>query len=401
MDALISFFKKNKLFHDFTLEELQLLLPLAKRAIYDKGAYVVREQEKGDELFLIQSGSVEILKRDKEHQTEFHLGLLHENDWFGELAVLGKQVRMASAKALEKTEIVILHLKDLHLLANESPVFSKLLMNLAKKSVKHLEKANEAAVKSLKEEMRLTKSHDQMAQFIIYLFIYLTAFVYALKVFEQYGSFSIVSQVVISLFIICFGLTGVVIIKRGGYPLEFYGLTMKNWHKNVRDAILFTIPILLLMIGVKYLLIHTVPQFSKLTIFQFGQPHTTPSFLHNAFEHLFGKPQKHTNFSSILLVYLLLVPVQEFIARGCLQSSLRNFFSSPHRVFWSIFTSNLIFGLFHGLKSFTFALSAFLLGLFWGWLYERQKAIIGPIVSHMLVGIWAFMVLNFQSILIY
>jgi CRP-like cAMP-binding protein len=399
MDALISFFKKSKLFHDFTGEELQLLLPLAKRAVYDQGAYIVREEEKGDELFLIQSGSVEILKRDEEHQTEFHLGLLHENDSFGEMAVLGKQVRMASAKAVEKTEIVILHLKDLHLLANQSPVFSKLLINLAKKSVKHLERANQAVVKSLKEEMRLTRSHDQMAQFIIYLFIYLTAFVYALKFFEEYGSASTLSQVVISLFIISFGLTGVVTIKHGGYPPEFYGLTMKNWQRNALEAILLTIPILILMIGMKFMLIHTVPAFSKLKVLQFGtQPH---SVMHNAFEHLFGKPERQIHFTLILVVYILLVPVQEFIARGCLQSSLRNFFSSSHRAFWSIFTSNLLFGLFHGLKSFTFALAAFILGLFWGWLYERQKTIIGPIVSHMLVGIWAFAFLNFQSILIY
>lgn len=399
MSDLIPFFKKTKLFHNFSEEELRSLLPLTRHAVYEKEAFIVREDEKGDELFLIQSGSVEILKRDKEHQTDYQIATLREGDAFGEVAVLGTQRRMSSAKALEKTAIVILHLKDLKTLAEKSPIFSKLIENLTQKSIKRLESANQATIKTLKEEMRLTKAHDQMARFIIYLFIFLTAFVYALKFFEQYGSYSTVTQIIISLFIISFGIFGIVLIKYSHYPLEFYGLTMKNWKKNTFEAILFTLPLLFGMVVFKWMLIKTVPGFSKLSLFESHQP--SHSFLYKAFDHLFGKPQKDMHIQALLIFYIALVPVQEFIARGCLQSAFRNFFSSPYRVFWSIFTSNLLFGLFHGMKSFTFAFSAFCFGLFWGWMYEHQKAIIGPIISHALIGIWAFGVLNYQSILVY
>ena len=399
MDDLISFFQNSKLFHNLSEEELQLLLPYARRAIYEKGAYVVREGDHGDEVFLIRSGTVEILKRDKEHPTEYQLALLHTEDWFGEMAVLGKQVRMTSAKAVEKTEVIVLHLQDLETLAEKSPAFSKLLINLAQKSTKRLETANQATLKSLKEEIRLTKTHDQMGRFIIYLFIFLTAFVYALKFFDQYTSFTTISQVVVSLFILSFGVFGIYLIKRSGFPPEFYGLTMKNWLKNTIEAILFSVPFLIGMIGLKWVLIKSVPEFSKLSVFEFGNP--DQSFFVKTFDHLFRKPQNEGHVNTLLLFYILLVPVQEFIARGCLQSLLRNFFSSPHRVFLSIFTSNLLFGLFHGMKSFTFALCAFGFGLFWGWLYERQNSIVGPTVSHILIGIWGFGVLNYQSILIH
>lgn len=400
MDDIIPFLKKTKLFHNLTEEELRLLLPLARRATYEKEAYIIREDEQGDELFLIQSGIVEILKRDKEHHTDYQLALLHQEEWFGEMAILGTQTRMGSAKAVERTDVVILHLKDLKTLAEKSPVFSKILTNLAQKSVKRLESANQATVKSLKEEMRLTKAHDQMARFIIYLFIFLTAFVYALKFFEKYGSYSAVTQIVISLFILSFGIFGVVLIKSSGYPLEFYGLTMRNWKKNLGESILFTLPLLLGMIPFKWMLIHTIPQFHDLTVFpSSNQPQH--SFLFKAFDHLFGKPQNEMHIQALLIFYVALVPLQEFIARGCMQSALRNFFRSPYRVFWSIFASNLLFGLFHGMKSFTFALCAFCFGLFWGWLYERQKSLVGPIVSHALIGIWAFGVLNYQSVLIH
>ena len=238
-----------------------------------------------------------------------------------------------------------------------------------------------------------------MSRFIIYLFILLTFFVYTLKFFEQYGSYSTISQLAASLFIIFFGIACILLVKRSHYSHEFYGLSFKNWQKNAVEAVLFTIPILIFMVGLKWFLIKTVPEFNKLSVFEFGNKSHT--FLQTAFDHIFGKPQKLVNFHILLIFYILLVPVQEFIARGCMQGALRNFFTTPNRAFLAILTSNLLFGLFHGLKSFTFALCAFFLGIVWGWIYERQKTIIGPCVSHMLVGVWAFGVLNYQSILIY
>jgi CRP/FNR family cyclic AMP-dependent transcriptional regulator len=398
-NELMGFLKKSDLFHNLSEEEFQLLIPLIRTESFDKDLLIVKEEEKGEALFLIKTGIVEILKKDKEHQIFYRLALLQPGDSFGEMAILGTKTRMASAKALEKTEVVILDLKDFERLAEKSPAFSKISMNIAKKGSKQLEIANETTVKLLKEELRLTKTHDQMSRFIIYLFILLTFFVYTLKFFEQYGSYSPVSKLLVSCLILCFGVSGALLVKRSGYPLEFYGLSLKNWKKNSIEAVFYTIPILILMVGIKWFVIKTIPAFSQLSVFEFGN--RSHSFLHQAFNHLFGKPEKQINFHIVLFFYVLLVPVQEFIARGCLQSSLRNFFTTANGAFLAILTSNLLFGLFHGLKSFTFALCAFLLGIFWGSIYERQRTIVGPSVSHILVGIWAFGVLNYQSILIF
>ncbi len=398
-NELIDYLKQCELFHNLSEEELHVLLPLIRIASYDKDAFIVKEEEKGDDLFLIDQGSVEILKKDKETEALYRLAILHPGEWFGEMAVLGTKTRMTSAKALENTEVMILNLKDLDLLIEKSPSFSKILKNIARKAAQRLEKANEAAVSSIKEELRVAKTHDQMSRFIIHFFILLTFFVYTLKFFEEYGSYSLISQLLVSSFIILFGISCVLIVKRSHFPREFYGLSLKQWKKNVLEAVLFTIPILIFMVGLKWFLIKTVPEFSKLSLFEFGNK--SHIFLHTAFNHVFGKPQKQVNFCLLLFFYTALVPVQEFIARGCLQSSLRNFFTAPNRAFLAVITSNLLFGLFHGLRSFSLAFCAFGLGVIWGLIYERQQTIVGPSVSHMLVGIWAFGVLNYQSILIY
>lgn len=396
---VISFLRRSELFHNLSEEELQLLSPLIRVESFERERLILKEGEKGDDLYLLEKGSVEILKEDKEYGTHYRLALIHPDEWFGEMAILGSKIRTTSAKTLEKTEVIILHLKDLDSLAEKHPAFVKISMNLMKKAAKRLETANEMNVKFSREELRLTRTHDQMGRFIIHLFILLTFFVYTLKFLEQYGSYSAVSQTVASLFILSFGISGTLLIKHSGYPLQFYGLTWQHWKKNAIEAVIFTIPILIFMTLLKLILIKIIPEFSKLSVFE--SANRSHSFLEKAFDHFFGRPEKEVHFHILLLFYIALVPIQEFIARGCLQSSLRNFFTSPNRIFLAILTSNLLFGLFHGLKSFTFALSAFILGIFWGWLYERQGTIVGPSVSHILVGIWAFGVLNYQSILIY
>jgi CRP-like cAMP-binding protein len=401
---LVEFVKQSELFHGLSHEEIGLLLPLIRCATYAPRSFIVREDEKGDELFLIQSGSVEILKKDNEHDTPFRLNELQAGEWFGEMAVLGMKTRMTSARTLEETEVVIVHLRDLDRLVEKSPAFSKILKNIATKAAKRLEGANETIVKSMKQDLKVSKTHDHMGRFIVHLFILLTLFVYTLKFFELYGSHSKISQLAASAFIIIFALTCVLFVKFSRYPLEFYGLSMKNWQKNSIEAVVFTLPLLLAILAFKWILIQTVPEFEDLSLFQFGTKEKQPSFFQRTFNHFFAQPPPHdeaVNFHVILTFYIVLVPVQEFIARGCLQGSLRLFFTTSNRAFLAILTSNLLFGLFHTLKTFTFALAAFVFGIFWGWLYERQKTIVGPCISHALIGIWAFAVLNFQAILIY
>jgi membrane protease YdiL (CAAX protease family) len=40
------------------------------------------------------------------------------------------------------------------------------------------------------------------------------------------------------------------------------------------------------------------------------------------------------------------------------------------------------------------ALTAFVAGLFWGWLYARQRSLVGVSISHVLLGFWAFEVVD-------
>jgi hypothetical protein len=66
-------------------------------ARFKTGEYIFQEGERGSEMFIVQEGKVEILK--KLGGAERRLAMLEEGDFFGEMAILEDLPRSASARA--------------------------------------------------------------------------------------------------------------------------------------------------------------------------------------------------------------------------------------------------------------------------------------------------------------
>jgi len=78
------------------------LMPGVEKTIPD-GGFVFREYEMAQEAFIIKSGTVEIFKSFAEegHEPrEVTLGTLQAGAMFGEMALIGDEPRMASARAV-------------------------------------------------------------------------------------------------------------------------------------------------------------------------------------------------------------------------------------------------------------------------------------------------------------
>ena len=174
-------------------------------------------------------------------------------------------------------------------------------------------------------------------------------------------------------------------------------IPFKNGWRYAKEGVLWTAPVLVLMLVVKWILVMFVSRFNDLGIIGMS---THGGFMMSLFDPSKIEQQKE-HFWIALAVYVALVPIQELVTRGLLQGCLCNFFTSSHRVILSIITSNLLFGLFHGFKTISFSLVACVLGVFWGWIYHKQHSLVGPIVSHALIGIWGFGFLNYGRLLIF
>jgi CRP-like cAMP-binding protein len=72
--------------------------------VYQDGQVIVRQGEVGDCMYVIQEGQVEVVT--DEDGTEVRLAVLGERDFFGEMAIFGREVRMATVRALGPVRVL-------------------------------------------------------------------------------------------------------------------------------------------------------------------------------------------------------------------------------------------------------------------------------------------------------
>jgi len=73
---------------------------------YRKGDFVFRQDEEGDEMYIVQSGSVAIKKKVGGMRTT--VTVLEKGDFFGEMALLERIPRTAGAELLEDGELIVI-----------------------------------------------------------------------------------------------------------------------------------------------------------------------------------------------------------------------------------------------------------------------------------------------------
>jgi CRP-like cAMP-binding protein len=91
---------------------------------------IFSEGEVGAEMFIIQTGKVRISKKSKD--TEKTLVVLEEGDFFGEMAVIDKGPRSATATATEETKCIVLN-EELfeQQMQNNARIVKKILKNMS------------------------------------------------------------------------------------------------------------------------------------------------------------------------------------------------------------------------------------------------------------------------------
>lgn len=126
-------------FEHLTHTDLAKIAPLFITREYDKGTIIFREDEEGDELYLIQSGIIHIYRNDENR--EIILSVLSEGDFFGEMALLeSAQNRSASARAIEKSVLYILKRHDFIGMLMHNPL---ICLKILETALNRLSKANE------------------------------------------------------------------------------------------------------------------------------------------------------------------------------------------------------------------------------------------------------------------
>jgi CRP/FNR family cyclic AMP-dependent transcriptional regulator len=104
--------------------------------IYDGGDYVFRQGEEGDKMYVIQEGSVEVvLEKDG---AELQLAVLGPGEFFGEMAIFEKEVRMAGARAVGKARILTVDRKNFLMRIHEDPSLAFQIIHSMSRKIRDL-----------------------------------------------------------------------------------------------------------------------------------------------------------------------------------------------------------------------------------------------------------------------
>lgn len=374
----LDLFLENRLFQGISKTELLPLYQISTRVQIGPDQYLIREGETTKDIFFVLSGTFKVLKYDPAAQQSHTIGLIEPKDAIGEMALLDSGPRSASVLSVTHSRLRKISFSDLLQAMQKTPELNLLFLHLASNVSRRLRQASELAFDALKAKAEEYKTRNHMGYYLVIMFTILSVTAFSIpSLREFFHETSNTSYVTIPLLSI---LVATMFISNHWFqfPYSTFGLTLQNWKRAVLEGIFFTIPLMGLLVGLKWFLIQNQ-----------GVPLFNPYFL-------FPNPELQTVKTWIVfqLFYVLFIPLQELTARGGVQSVLEKFLAGKYKVPLSIGMSSLVFSTFHLFLSGPVGVAAFLAGLYFGWLFSRTHNLLSPVIAHLLIGVWGLSILG-------
>ncbi len=371
------------LFSDLTDDQYEALINDAPVLTLNAGEYLVLAGDQAETFYLIESGNVAIEVVDPNLGEQHIVSHLGAGDVVGEMALLDSSSRSASVVA--SSDLMVRSINVAEETAATADMALKLYLNLGGVIAKRLRTTTTSQASTMQAHLEECEHRVEIGTFLGNILICTFLYTFTLCALKALSEFVPASTFVTIPVLAMFGGVIFYVIRRSNYPLEEYGLTTKGAGAAIREAILFSLPVLLLVVGVKFLLINTVPSMQHMDLFGLS----AIRFLDDP-EITFGLTV------AVVGGYLLFSPVQEFVVRCGLQSSFDKFMSGRFKTPLSIVVATMLFSATHLHVSFVLAVIVFPLGLFWGWLYSRHPTLFGVSASHMLIGFFGLFIVEFH-----
>jgi CRP-like cAMP-binding protein/membrane protease YdiL (CAAX protease family) len=354
------------LFSGLSRRELARIERACSERTLRQGEVLIREGDRGDEMYVLLSGGAEVLRKDA-RGAEYVVGDVTPGELVGEVGMLEGRRRTATVRATEPSKVMVVPAAVLH----SQP---RLLINLARAMSERVRAQSDLSLEYARER-------SAMAELMIKSLVLLCAYAVLLSALPWVrATWPGASTTYLSLPVIAlFGYSSYRFIRATGWPLSRFGLGFRDSLGSIVEALIFTPPFAAALVAVKWLMVRIVPAWRGL-----------PTIEHTDIVARLADPE----IRWLLSIYAASALVQELIVRSALQASLEDFLSGRGRSVMPILVAALMFSVNHLHMSFVFALLAFLPGLFWGWLFQRKRHLAGVTLSHFAIGAFVFFVLG-------
>ena len=129
MNQLLLFLIQSPLFHNFSTQEVKMIIPFLKRKDIKKGDFLYYSGDSSSFLYIMLSGKFNILMKDKEFGQYEIKSVILPGDIVGETAVLVQTKRIDTVLAILDSQVLALDKRDfLKIMA----MFPKISLNIAK-----------------------------------------------------------------------------------------------------------------------------------------------------------------------------------------------------------------------------------------------------------------------------
>jgi len=125
------------LFSTLTDEEIEALARDAAVQNFARGEDVVTQGDPGDAMYILVDGNATVTLQDVQGRQK-EVSRLHRHDFFGEMALLSGEPRMATVTASEDVEMIVIYKEALGILLERRPDLAQELAHLAEERMKKL-----------------------------------------------------------------------------------------------------------------------------------------------------------------------------------------------------------------------------------------------------------------------
>lgn len=353
----------HPIFKDFTEEELVEIQQVADKQEIEAQVDIIKESEKSDDFFVILSGKADILKiEEDEHgtQQQFKLATISKGDVCGEVAFIDHLPRSSTVRTIEPTKVLRINRNSILTGPHGKKILDKLIRNISKTSIKRLREFNNQYLNSLQITFNLVKHRQDFGLFFIVVFTALILITISEYTVRGWG-FALNNPwfSMARLLLVC--VPSFYWIKKFHLSLQNFGIFWQDWKISVIEGSVLGL-FFAILITYSYSLYGGVSLYNTLSTIAHGSLETDEVILYPISSYL-----------------------QEFIARGIVQSSIQRFLNDK-RGFYAVFVTAILFSGIHihqgWLSVIILFIGSFILGLF----YLHRQNLIGVATAHMIIG---------------
>jgi CRP-like cAMP-binding protein/membrane protease YdiL (CAAX protease family) len=385
---------KNPLFASLSRQQLRLVLPHLKYKKLKRGRVLLQEGFKNPgKIYIILDGQISITKQGvsplESRPADYELAVLRRSEIFGEVSFVDGRPSSVSFLAKTDTVLAILDLSASRRRESIRRVRDVVAGKLRSHIAKQADKTVNLRMNGVQLETQLAAYRNGVGHIVMTTLCLLSFYTLTLGLLPNFKDVTHANFALSPLIIVLFALTFIPVIATSGFPGRFFGLQLDNWRPALFLSLRASAVFLLGFLLTKWVLINTSPGFAGV------------SLIGGAQIEIAGKTVSSTPwYWFAFATYLVLTPMQEFVARCGIQAPLYAFLhgSELKRRWCAIVASNLVFSAAHAHISLAFALAAFLPGLLWGWLFAKTNSLFAATVSHLIVGSTALFFFGIEGV---